>query len=224
MPEEVEVETKDLQEAITEIHERHEESEKEESKEKQQAHWIRYIALTTAIFAVFAAIGAMQSGAFVNEAMMLQIKASDTWSQYQSDKQKAFLSATQADALLDRGVAPAAGVPSAASDATAEESPAKKTDAWKPLAPAVRLEQFIQSAERETAKTETLRAEAEKYEKESEALIERHHRFAWSVALIQVAIALAAIGALTRIRSVWLLSMAIGLIGVFYFAQGMIPR
>jgi hypothetical protein len=52
-------------------------------------------------------------------------------------------------------------------------------------------------------------------------MIERHHRFAWSVALIQVAIALAA---LTRIRSVWLLSLLIGLVGIFYFVEGVLAR
>jgi len=80
MPEEIEVETKDLQEAIEELH--------EEREELKHAGWTKYIGLSTAILAVFAAIGALQSGSLVNEALIDQVKASDSWNEYQAAKQK----------------------------------------------------------------------------------------------------------------------------------------
>ena len=55
MPEGIEIETKELQETIEELH--HERAEHEQ--EKQAALWTRWIALTTAILAVFAAISAL---------------------------------------------------------------------------------------------------------------------------------------------------------------------
>jgi len=42
-------------------------------------------------------------------------------------------------------------------------------------------------------------------------LLHRHHRFAHSVALFQVAIALGAVAALTRIKLVWYGSIALGI-------------
>src|SRR5512143_719505 len=99
MPEEVEIETNELQETIEELHE--ERREREEA-EKRNA-WTRYIALTTALLAVFAAVGALQSGALVNEAMMNQLKASDTWAEYQSARLKDHLYTIGANTLLDSG-------------------------------------------------------------------------------------------------------------------------
>src|SRR5947209_13220183 len=100
MSEEVEIETKELQETIEELHE----ERREREQEARQTAWTRYIALTTAILAVFAAIGALQSGALINESMMLQLRASDRWNEYQAARQKDHLYSLQAFALLDRGV------------------------------------------------------------------------------------------------------------------------
>src|SRR5438034_7281597 len=105
MPEEIEVETKELQEAIEEMHE----ERREREEEVKRSAWTRYIALSTAILAVFAAIGALQSGALVNQAMMDQLKASDTWSEYQSSRLKDHLYSLAANSLLDQGAALSAG-------------------------------------------------------------------------------------------------------------------
>jgi len=52
--------------------------------------------------------------------------------------------------------------------------------------------------------------------READHLLEQHHSFANSVALFQVAIALGAVAALTRIRPVWYGSMLMGLAGIAY--------
>ena len=52
MSEEIEIETKELQETIEELHE----ERREREQEARLAAWTRYIALTTALLAVFAAI------------------------------------------------------------------------------------------------------------------------------------------------------------------------
>src|SRR5579862_5683198 len=105
MPEEIEVETKELQAAIEEMHEEREERQKEE----KEAAWTKYIAFATAFLAVFAAIAALQSGSLANEAMISQLKASDTWNEYESDRQKEHLYTVQANALLDSGAKPNSG-------------------------------------------------------------------------------------------------------------------
>jgi hypothetical protein len=53
------------------------------------SRWIMGSALLSAFLAVFAAIFALMAGASVNEAMIAQMKASDTWSYYQAKGIKA---------------------------------------------------------------------------------------------------------------------------------------
>jgi uncharacterized protein DUF4337 len=55
-------------------------------------------------------------------------------------------------------------------------------------------------------------------------LLRRHGSFANAVALLQVAIALGAVAALTRIRLVWILSMLLGLAGLGLFLWPMAIR
>jgi len=61
--------------------------------------------------------------------------------------------------------------------------------------------------------------ERERDEKSAEAdhLLARHRRFANSVALIQVSIALGAVAALTRNRAIWLGSITLGAVGAVIF-------
>src|SRR5262249_5414232 len=99
MPEEVEIETKELQETIDEL----QEERKERAEEQRRSAWTGYIALTTAFLAVFAAIGALQSGGLVNEAMLDQLRASDKWNEYQAARQKEHLYTVGANLLLDAG-------------------------------------------------------------------------------------------------------------------------
>src|SRR5258706_377242 len=99
MPEEVEIETRELQETIDEL----QEERKERAEEQRKSAWTGYIALTTAFLAVFAAIGALQSGGLVNEAMLDQLRASDKWNEYQAARQKEHLYTVGANSLLDSG-------------------------------------------------------------------------------------------------------------------------
>lgn len=55
-------------------------------------------------------------------------------------------------------------------------------------------------------------------------MLHLHHSFAYAVALIQVAIALSAVAALTRIKTIWGISMVAGLIGIVFFAQGFLVK
>jgi hypothetical protein len=77
MPEESEVPTEHLHESLEE-HAR-------ESREK----WISQVALSAAILAVLAAIASMLAGHHANEALIVQLKASDQWGYYQSKGIKA---------------------------------------------------------------------------------------------------------------------------------------
>jgi alpha-galactosidase/6-phospho-beta-glucosidase family protein len=79
--EEIEVPTEHLHEQIKE--------KAEETLQQGEKRWTLYVAISTALMAVFAALGAMMAGHHSNEALIDQIKASDTWAYYQAKSIKA---------------------------------------------------------------------------------------------------------------------------------------
>ena len=65
--------------------------------------WIGQVALFSALVAVIAAIGALLAGQHANEAMVSEIRASDSWSFYQSKSVKASVLQTRVQLLADLG-------------------------------------------------------------------------------------------------------------------------
>jgi hypothetical protein len=196
MPEEG-IETQELKEKLEEA------AESAEGKREEKATtWILPLSLSTALIAVFAAIGSLESGAYANEAIvqkdeaiLQQSKADDTWAYYQAKGIKASFYTTQAD--LTGGSNPEA------------------------------VEKLREAARKEKDEQQELSKQAKEHEskveesgKESEHSLHIHHRFATSVTIFQIAIALAAIAALTKKKPMWFVSLLVGAGGLFYFARG----
>ncbi len=187
VPEEIEIETEHLHEEI------------KEQLEREGGSLLKTIALTTAFFAALAAVAALRAGGTVNEALLLkteatrlQAEASDQWTVYQAKGIKSAIQQAAESSWEAQGKQPPASF--------AEER---------------------QRYSREQAEVQQLARdkERERDEKSHEAdhLLHEHHRFADSVALFQVAIALGAIAALARYRLIWFLSMLVGLCGAGLF-------
>lgn len=70
--------------------------------------WISKVALTSALLAALAAVAALLSGHHANEAMIEQIRASDSWNYYQAKGIKAAVLKTRVSVLqaLGKGVPP----------------------------------------------------------------------------------------------------------------------
>lgn len=184
MPESPEVETERLHEAI------HEELEKEGSA------FMKRIALTTAALAAVAAIASLKAGATANEALLLKTESAHF--QTQASDQWAFFQAKGTRAAVKEGTR-------ATLEALGKPVPARLAEEIKRY-----------GEEQDEIKREALEKEKERDAKsaESDHLLHRHHHFANSVALLQVAIAMGALAALTRIRLVWWGSLALGLAGI----------
>ena len=189
MPEQPEVETEKLREAVA------------EELEREGGGFLRSIALTTAILAAFAAVAALQAGGTANEALVLkteatrrQAEASDQWAYYQAKGIKA-------------AVAEAAA---AAYGAAGKPVPAELTD---------RVRRSPGEQEEIRTKAEQKERERDARSAEADHLLHRHHGFANAVALFQVSIALGALAALTRARPVWYGSLALGAVGLVIFAR-----
>ena len=204
MPEEIEVETKELQETIDEMRE----ERKEMKEEEGQVSWLRWISLSTAILAVIAAVAALQAGTLSNhslakmsDAVMQQARAADEWEQYQSKSIKSVIATQAADTL-----------------------------ALNP-AQASAVKHWREEAERYKGEQKEIAEKANKYEEkrdeddhEADELMHHHHIFAYCVTFTQVAIALSAIAALTRRKAMWYLSMMVGVAGAIFFINGFITH
>lgn len=188
MPEGPEVETERLHEEIR------------EELEREGGKFLKAIALTTALIAALAAVAALEAGSTANEALMLkteaarlQAEASDQWAYYQAKGVKASVSEAAGTSWLAIG----------------KEPPSDYAEKQKRY-----------GAEQAEIEKKAREKEKERDEKSEEAdhLLHRHHGFAKTVALFQVAIALGAVAALTRSRPVWIGSLLLGLAAVTLFA------
>jgi hypothetical protein len=189
---ESEVEMDKVQEAI------HEELERE------GGNLLKTIALTTAIMAAFAAVAALRAGATVNKALVLkteatklQAQASDQWAYYQA-----------------KGI----------KEVTLDSTSAAWSAAGKPVPPdiAANRKRYVAEQATSSAAAREKEHESDQRDVEAEHLLHQHHRFADSVALLQVAIALGAVAALTRIRVVWIGSALVGLGGIAFFVAAIL--
>ena len=187
MPEAPEIDTDKLREAI------------DEEIEKEGGTLLRTIALTTAVFAAVAAVASLQAGGTANEALVLkteaarlQAEASDKWSYYQAKNLKATVTELSKSTWL-------------ALDKPAPEDIAKN------------LERYAEDQRKASEEAKALEHERDDKSAEADHLMHHHHFFAQAVALLQVAIALGAVAALTRKRIVWIGSMLLGLAGAGMF-------
>ncbi len=183
MPEEMEVEPEKLEEAI------------HEALESEGGRLIKAIALSTALLAALAAVAALQAGATVNEALMLkaesarlQAEAADQWAFYQAKGIKAAVQEASRSAWLAIGKEPPADF-AAATKRYSEE------------------QKEIQKAAQEKERERDMKSV------EADHLFHRHHGFANGVAILQVAIAVGAVAALTRLKPIWFASLVLGFLG-----------
>jgi len=187
MPEEAEVGTEKLDEQI------------HEELERKGGQLLKVIALTTALFAAFAAVAALRAGSTVNEALVLkteaarlQAEASDQWTEFQAKGIKSAIEQASQSAWVSQGKVPP---------------------------PTFEQERQRYAREQENIQVLARAKESERDTKSERAdyLLHQHHRFANSVALFQVAIALGAVAALTRVRVIWYGSIVVGLAGTILF-------
>jgi hypothetical protein len=188
MPEEIEIDTDKLRETI------------DDEIERTGSKMLRWVSLSTAILAAVAAVASLKAGDTVNEALALksdatriQALASDQWAYYQA-----------------KGI----------KGAVARGSAVTWKAAGKPVPPDLdsTAKRYDNEQKEITTKAKELEAERDAKEHEASELLEKHHRFAAAVAFFQVAIALGAVAALTRVKLVWFGSLALGAAGLLFFA------
>ena len=182
MPEEIEIDTDSLREKI------------DEQREKSGGSFLRWISLTTALLAALAAIASLKAGATVNEALVLktdatrlQAQASDQWAYYQAKGIKGAVAQSAINAW----------------EAAGKSAPPRL---------AAESARYVAQQDSISQKARELEHQRDEKSREAEGLLSQHQIYAPAVALLQIAIALGAIAALTGSRFVWFGSMGLGLV------------
>lgn len=178
------------------------ESIDEAREENRGDRFLRRLSVSTALIAVLAAVAALQAGGTINEALLEKNEAMatrgeafDLWAQYQAKGIRSALLKQEKQTLISLDRVPQAS-----------------------------LDQDIARYQKEQ---EEISADARRHEdagrrhsEESARFTHRHHRYASSVALMQIAVALSAIAALSRSRPLWGLSLLVAVSGAVFFADG----
>ncbi len=190
-----------MSEEPIETHELREQLEEHAHHHGEGPRWTLYLSLSTAIIAVFAAVGALQSSNYEshallakNEAILSQAKATDQWAWFQAKGMKAAIYEAQAE------------------NAAGNEPVVKRLEGER--------DKFRKEQDELKKEADALEAEVKAKGEEGERFFETHHRFALSVTIFQVSIALSAIAALTKRKPLWFVSMIVGATGVLFFLKG----
>lgn len=199
MPEE-DIETAELKESVEASVERALEAEREATG------WLVYLSLSTAIIAVFAAVASLESGANSNDAILEkndavleQSRASDQWAIYQAKTIRAAIAGSESEFAANTNPGLAQKFLDEVTHLKAEQAPLQ-------------------------AKARALENEVEAHNARAERLLERHHRFAISVTLFQIAVALSAIAALVKKKRLWLVALAASAGGLVLFGAGLLAK
>jgi hypothetical protein len=186
MPEEIEIDTDKLRETI---------DDEIEKSESAGARMLRWVALYTAVLAAVTAVVSLHAGSTINEALVLksdatslQSRASDQWAYYQAKGIKGAIALNAAQSYAAAG--------------------SKTRDSL--VAQAARYTKDQGDIQIEARKLET---ERDAKSHEAEGLLGQHRYYAFAVALLQVAIALGAVAALTRQKTAFVVSALAGIAG-----------
>jgi hypothetical protein len=171
--------------------------------ELKKEKWLNYLALTTVIMAVCATLSTFKGGNFSTLQVMSQSQASDQWAFYQSKSIKGYIYEIQKEKLeLElKAMAPKAAKPMTEEYVKKIESYSKKIKKYED-------EKAI--IEKDARALEGMRDDAQKHSK----------AFGMAVIFLQIAILLSSISALMKKKVLWMLGLAVGIIGMVYLVNG----
>ena len=171
--------------------------------EDKKEQWLNYLALSTVILAVCATLSTFKGGGYSTRSVMSQTQASDQWAFFQSKSIKSYLYEMQKEKLELELQAMGAKAP----QPVVEEYRKKIADYGKKI------------AKYEAEKTD-IQKNAKRYEQVRDDAQKHGQAFGIAVIFLQIAILLSSIAALIKKKPVWVLGMAVGIAGIFYFVNG----
>lgn len=171
--------------------------------EDKKEPWLNWLALTTVILAVCATLSTFKGGGYSTRSVMSQTQASDQWAYYQAKSIKGYVYEMQKDNLELELRAAGNGL----STEVAAEYRQKIAEYGQKLA---KYDAEKGDIQQEAKKFEQIRNDAQKH----------GQIFGIAVIYLQIAILLSSIAALIKKKPLWLLGLAVGGVGILYFANG----
>ena len=172
--------------------------------EEKKETWTTYLAITTVVFAVCATLSTFKGGGFSTKSLMNQTMASDQWAFFQAKSTKGYLFELQKERMeLDKSILPKTkeGI----------EAASKFQD---------KIDKYDAKIKQYEKEKEEIKKTADNYLSEIASFKQHSSLFGMAVIFLQVAILLSSISALMKRRPIWFLSLAVGLVGIFYFIDG----
>ncbi|MBA4357791.1 MAG: DUF4337 domain-containing protein [Humidesulfovibrio sp.] len=171
------------------------------SEEKKET-WLGYVATSTILFAVCATLSTFKGGQHSTRAVLSQSKATNQWAYYQSKDLKSYLHELHKDAL-DLAVL---GADKGGGDYA--QAVRKKAQAY-----ADKIAKY-------DVQKEEIKQQATAYDN-AIALAQAHsNAFGMAVIFLQISILLSSVSALMKMKPVWYGGLAVGAVGVAFFANG----
>lgn len=172
----------------------------EEKKEK----WMNYLAITTVLIAVCATLSTFKGGGYSTKSLMNQSNASDNWAHYQAKSLKSYLFENQVDNIeMQKEIL--------------KNTPNNKEAMEKYSLAVEKYKKKIKAYEEDKAE---IKKTAEDFEKQRDECKLHSSAFGIAVIFLQISILLSSISALTKKKYIWLISLIVGIAGIFYFFNG----
>ena len=162
------------------------------------------MAISTVIIVVCATLSTFKGGGYSTRSLLYQTQASDQWAFYESKSLKSYIFEMQKDNLELQSQQNEKFKVSADIQANYQ----KKIDFYSK-----KLEQYEEEKKKITLGAKKLEADRDDCKLHSSA-------FGIAVIFLQISILLSSISALAKKKYVWFLSLAVGLVGIIYFADG----
>ena len=168
--------------------------------------WLNYLALTTVILAVCATLSTFKGGGYSTRTVINQSMAANQWSYYQAKSIKGYLYEIQKQ-NLELSIKEKAG----------------KVDPTVLSSYQASLADDTSQIARYNQEKAQIRTDAKKFEDIRDHAQRHSQIYGMAVIFLQIAILLSSIAALLKKKMVWLLGLAVGLVGIGYFAYALSP-
>lgn len=171
-----------------------------DEKDKKEP-WLNYLALCTVILAVCATLSTFKGGGFSTRSVMSQAQASDQWAFFQAKSVKLNLYELQKEKLQMELIGHA--------------MPKSETEAYQKA-----IEGYQHKIEKYEKEKEDIKLEAKRLEGARDEAQMHSKTFGIAIIYLQIAILLSSIAGLLKKKPVWLAGLAVGALGLVYFADG----
>jgi hypothetical protein len=172
--------------------------------EEKKERWLTYMAITTILIAVAATLSTFKGGGFSTKSLLNQTLASDQWAFYQSKSIKSYIYDMRRE-NLEIQVA-------SLEKQKGNDTLIKKYDGM--------IADYKQKVKTYETEKEAINKDATNFQNIRDESKVHSGKFGIAVIFLQISILLSSIATLSKKRFVWICSLCLGVIGIFYFIDG----